>query len=831
MRRFFCYFTLVLTLLSAGNARAFSLLGPFKEWQVGEIGYQLVGDIGGPMNLGEEYRWNIPIITYAFDHTFFDYFGWKGTQAVSSAFQILNGALTNLAATDPNAFPQTGMLRRNYQATALGLIDLKSQTLEIMMEQLGLADPVRFAYTLRSRDPDAADNLTNYTVIRLNFDPLTWSPTPYVNGTLLGYRVEEPLEPGDYADALEVALDPVPVGSEGNPSPVAHQGFQTRVRFRFPKQGTFWMGLTRDDIGGLKYIYRFNNFNVEQLLPDILGTVIRVTNRNSQVLLNSFDLRNFIAATTNSPADPATLLTIFPGLAITQTNITFALTNNGTTLTLVPRYSYQFTNVFTNLNTAPPSVFIVPTNVIGFECLNQVLLTNRVTITNLVTVATEFRDANNPVLVQTIDLLTFRDQARTNPPADLLALYPGLLITSTNVSFSTGFATNFVFALTNPPPWFPAGSPPMLVPIPIVTAFVQTNYSYTFGNLVTNNLFFETQVIFRTETLEAVPWTPAGGPLITNVVDEAFTTNILNGDIFILPTNVVRLELQRPALITNVVAVTNFLNPAFLGTNILATNAVIDPNVFPTNFLNPLTFQVAFTNQSFITFSTNYIFSAIPTFAPGGFATQVVVQATNFIIGACQIVEQLQSITNTAGLKPGVNSLLFTNVAFDSIIGQGFVRVTNRFTNFMVTNGQAIAEVVDRVVQRPDVLLLAGDNGVDVDGFPFMWQRTTTDSWINNGSLNTSTNVFGEQPGGPGVIPPQIQIQFSNLLPYFRNTLSETASFIDQDTALVSWAWGAYDGSTNAPVVFPDFFSIHDIESVVLSSGGLAPSAAPPPEE
>ena len=32
----------------------------------------------------------------------------------------------------------------NYQAQALGLFDLKSWTLGVMMEQMGLADPVRY---------------------------------------------------------------------------------------------------------------------------------------------------------------------------------------------------------------------------------------------------------------------------------------------------------------------------------------------------------------------------------------------------------------------------------------------------------------------------------------------------------------------------------------------------------------------------------------------------------------------------------------------------------------------------------------------------------------
>ena len=54
---------------TAVQGLAFSLMGPFAQtdgnvWQVPRIGYNLPGDIGGPMNAiaGEEYRWNTKVI-------------------------------------------------------------------------------------------------------------------------------------------------------------------------------------------------------------------------------------------------------------------------------------------------------------------------------------------------------------------------------------------------------------------------------------------------------------------------------------------------------------------------------------------------------------------------------------------------------------------------------------------------------------------------------------------------------------------------------------------------------------------------------------------------
>ena len=34
----------------------------------------LEGDIGGPMDVTNEYRWNVPVLTYGFDQSFVDYF-------------------------------------------------------------------------------------------------------------------------------------------------------------------------------------------------------------------------------------------------------------------------------------------------------------------------------------------------------------------------------------------------------------------------------------------------------------------------------------------------------------------------------------------------------------------------------------------------------------------------------------------------------------------------------------------------------------------------------------------------------------------------------------
>ena len=168
-------------LAFAGGASAFSLLGPFKadgtvpglNWQTrgygghpAGLGYNLGGDIGGPMLPTEAYRWNVPTLTYAFDSTFLNYFGPEGVTAVEEAIAILNALppASQMSATlSEFALDTKG---QNGTAAASGLLDIKSYALAVMLEQMGLAAPERFVWNLRTR---VAGNLaTNYTVIQLN---------------------------------------------------------------------------------------------------------------------------------------------------------------------------------------------------------------------------------------------------------------------------------------------------------------------------------------------------------------------------------------------------------------------------------------------------------------------------------------------------------------------------------------------------------------------------------------------------------------------------------------------------------------------------------------
>jgi hypothetical protein len=243
-------------LCAISSASAFSLLGPFTAWQTSRLGYGLGSEVGGPMNLGEEYRWNTSTLYYGFDESFLNYFGTAGTNAVDQAFAMLN-ALPKVSQMSSNLteFP-TDATRVNYKASALGLFDVKSYILGLMMEELGLASPERNVWTLRS----IVQTPPIYTIIKRNFDPVTLAPSSFVNGTLYTFIVVDPIAVGPIADAYEVQVDPLQFGNTSIANSIG--GLSGGLSL-----GDYYTGLTRDDVGGLRYLYRTNNFQFEALLP------------------------------------------------------------------------------------------------------------------------------------------------------------------------------------------------------------------------------------------------------------------------------------------------------------------------------------------------------------------------------------------------------------------------------------------------------------------------------------------------------------------------------------------------------------------------------------
>jgi hypothetical protein len=398
-------------LLAAGlqTSWAFSLLGPVNfgddTWQVTEIGFNPLNGNGappflldtlltGPKNLGEEYRRNTPVMYYACDANFLDYFGASGLDAVDQAFAILNDlGKTNISSysSDLSEFPLNAQTV-NYQAIALGLLDVKSETLSLMMEQLGVADSVRYTWVLHDRVhtgniPCPIGEF--YTVVMRNFD-ITASPlnqlqySPYVNGTLYSYFIFEncdapaPASP-PAADAIETFLDTLAI----NP-PVSSGAYIKNQAASF-NVGRFFTGLTRDDVAGLRYLLSSNNINTEVAGP---GGSLLTTNISTPIVVTTLPLSLLAQA---QSIDPATLLSSsnLTGLAISSvvTNFTF-----GTGTSVV--------TFLTNLVGAPansPPIQVTVSNVIPFTIITNYIYTFANIVTNSST-------TNTTIVTQTISI-------------------------------------------------------------------------------------------------------------------------------------------------------------------------------------------------------------------------------------------------------------------------------------------------------------------------------------------------------------------------------------------------------------------------------------------
>jgi hypothetical protein len=215
------------------------------------------GELGGPQVPWSCARLNVGVITYAFDETFLAYFGTKGEAAVDAAMGTLNALPTFVSGANPGltAYLTQGNQRINYTAQALQLYDLKSATLGLMMERMGLLGETH-VYDLSSRSalpsPPYAAGEYQYTMVMRNYDPDTLLPTSYVNGSSYGFQI---FDNGTTADAIEEYNDTTVL-------PFASTAVATREALNV---GGFYLGLSRDDVGGLRYLYNPTRFENETL--------------------------------------------------------------------------------------------------------------------------------------------------------------------------------------------------------------------------------------------------------------------------------------------------------------------------------------------------------------------------------------------------------------------------------------------------------------------------------------------------------------------------------------------------------------------------------------
>jgi hypothetical protein len=246
-----------LPFIPITDATIFDVLGP------GDLAGADYIELGGTKDLGDGARQNTPVITYAFDSTFLNFFGTQGEAAVNSAFAIFN-ALPTASAANLTKFLTQGNQQINYTAQALRMLDIKSTVMWIIIEHLGLIGETH-TYDLRFRTPQTVSGAGScdfdYTVLQRNYDPVTYDVSDYVNGTLLTYQIGDLCPAVAVGDAMEQSVNP---GLPPFSAVATKEGLQV---------GGYYLGITRDDMGGLKYLYRPNRYVNEGVDTNVVASL------------------------------------------------------------------------------------------------------------------------------------------------------------------------------------------------------------------------------------------------------------------------------------------------------------------------------------------------------------------------------------------------------------------------------------------------------------------------------------------------------------------------------------------------------------------------------
>lgn len=303
----------LLVLLTGLNlAHGFVMIGPMDPARLTAtnagpaIDLNYWDDLGGPKEKKNFFRWNTPDLTYSFDASFIKYFGLEGRFAINEAFTVLNDFFHNDDYSGVSALDlaKHGFIS-NYNSSWVNItaqnhqiLDIKSLTLGLLINHLGLGNPHRYAYGIHDAQTNQAGTTINFRVRLRNYDPLTYKQTDKINNVRYSYRLIHDgtntpaigttgyIQPS-FADMEEFTTD-----TSGNAwstlASICDSFYGNSLIYWTDKPSLFDFGvyydgknamggkisprhaLTYDDAGGLKYLYRTNNFVYENLPTNVV---------------------------------------------------------------------------------------------------------------------------------------------------------------------------------------------------------------------------------------------------------------------------------------------------------------------------------------------------------------------------------------------------------------------------------------------------------------------------------------------------------------------------------------------------------------------------------
>jgi hypothetical protein len=294
----------------------------------------------------------------------------------------------------------------------------------------------------------------------------------------------------------------------------------------------------------------------------------------------------------------------------------------------------------------------------------------------------------------------------------------------------------------------------------------------------------------KRQTITVVPNTgaPYPSPPVTNITTQTITyPGVPSGDFILLPpfyTNFCPVDILYAGL-TNVLAITNVLTGTT--TNIVtATNT----SVYTSTMIQ-------------INYFTNYTFVINPV--------------------TCA------TVAPATGLYQGIEKINFVKSSYDSLLGQYFQPITNNYSLVLVTNSQAQVQHLQRIVTTPDELISADDL---VAPLPVGVLKVVRTLPFDTANVLTGLAGPGTITSPPLTVPPIQTMIFNKSGPVFFNTPAGTMTgtpyftatpgsdspftFINDEFYREYFVWGSFDGTTNAPVVYPNGTSIDNLANQVL---------------
>jgi hypothetical protein len=443
--------------------------------------------------------------------------------------------------------------------------------------------------------------------------------------------------------------------------------------------------------------------------------------------------------------------------------------------------------------------------------LRYLLSTNNINVEGLVpgvSLLTTNLGSPGPILT-TSNLNALLVFAQTNAPSLIPGTFPNVVVASavTNWVYVTNWSVGSYLYTPNGAPY---GTQILVVYSNIVGTAFQPVYQVTFANVITNGnltnfnatlptnspgiVLTGTNVVLNyspntVASLQTVQLTqPPGAPYGTLETNTSSQTIIFpnqpSGEYLVLPPGQCgwRILNQNPAW--SVVTVTNVIATA---TNTTTTNAI--------GFVGSESIVYTFTNHTYLAQPIN---------------------CTNSV--------------PTNGLYEGIGRVQFVEADYDSLLGQYFQPITNNYTMALVTNGQAVVQHFQRVVTAPDFLFAAADLASGPGAVP----------GVNVFSRNLNFDVGHILPNlaGPGTITPATTVTFNKSGPIFYNgTYNSTdvtngtpfnefpGSDLNDTFYSYYFVYASFDGTTNAPVVYPNGTSIETLENQVLIQ--LSPATLP----